>query len=205
MARIETPLLDTIQIAFLHQLIIDIPQLALFMRQATRLQAPNEARVDFYYYGIQVEFLPLTRAFGEKSGLRISCNELDKQLPSLAQVFTSVFPSTYMAEHLYICGHRRLPSQWQGDIENLLWLEILSPFTAARNVYVFKAFSQCISSALQDLVGERMTDVLPALESLFLEGFQPSGPVQEAIGQFVAARQLLGHPVAISPLNETGQ
>jgi hypothetical protein len=74
-----------------------------------------------------------------------------------------------------------------------------------KNVYVFKAFSQCISSALQDLVGERMTDVLPALESLFLEGFQHSGPVQEAIGQFVAARQLLGHPVDISPWNETGQ
>jgi hypothetical protein len=121
-ARIETPLLDTIQIAFLHQLIIDIPQLVLFMRQATRLQAPNEARVDFYYYGTQVEFLPLTRAFGEKSGLRISCNELDKKLPSLAQVFTPVFPSTYMVFpptwyfHLhggtpYIYGHRCLPSQ----------------------------------------------------------------------------------------------
>lgn len=76
MVRIETPLLDAIQIIFFHQLIIDIPQL-VSLRQATRLQAHNEARVDLYYYGIQVEFLPLRRAFGGKSGLRISCNESD--------------------------------------------------------------------------------------------------------------------------------
>lgn len=76
MVRIETPLLDAIQIIFFHQLIIDIPQL-VSLRQATRLQAPNEARVDLYYYGIQVEFLPLRRAFDGKSGLRISCNESD--------------------------------------------------------------------------------------------------------------------------------
>jgi hypothetical protein len=36
-----------------------------------------------------------------------------------------------------------------------------------------------------------------------LEELKPSGPVQEAIGQFVAARQLLGHPVAVSRWNVT--
>src|SRR6266849_10703638 len=39
---------------------------------------------------------------------------------------------------------------------------------------------------------------LPA--DIFLAGFEPSGPFQEAIGQFVAARQLSGHPVAIFPM-----
>ena len=197
-ARIDAPLLDSICITFFHQLIFDIPQLAQFMRRTTRFQALNEAHVDFDYYGVQVGSLPPTRTFDEKSRLRISCRELDWQLSSLAQVFTSFFPSIYMVEHLYIYGPRYLPSQWQDDIENMQWLEIFHPFTAVKNLYVSKEFARCIAPALQELVGERVTDVLPALESLFLEELQPSGPVQEAIGQFVAARQLLGHPVAVS-------
>ena len=54
-----------------------------------------------------------------------------------------------------------------------------------------------------------MMDVLPALEGLFLEELseelseelepiQPSRLIQEAFDRFVAARQLFGHPVAVS-------
>ena len=47
-------------------------------------------------------------------------------------------------------------------------------------------------------VGERAIEVLPALQSLFLEELHPSGPVEEAIGKFVAARQLAGHLIIVS-------
>jgi hypothetical protein len=40
--------------------------------------------------------------------------------------------------------------------------------------------------------------VLPNLENIFVERLEPSGPLQENLGQFVAARQLSRHPVAIS-------
>ena len=43
-------------------------------------------------------------------------------------------------------------------------------------------------------------EVLPALEDIFLDWPEPSGPVQEAIGGFVTARQLSDHPVAIHVL-----
>ena len=129
--------------------------------------------------------------------------ELDWQLSSVAQVITSFFPSIYRVEHLYVYGSRYLPSQWEDDIENMQWLEIFHPFIAAKNLYVSKKFAQCVAPAMQDLVGEMVTDVLPALESLFLEELQPSGPAREAIGQFVAARELLGYPVAISNWERT--
>jgi hypothetical protein len=32
-----------------------------------------------------------------------------------------------------------------------------------------------------------------------LAGFEPSGAFQEAIGQFVAARQLSDHPIVVCP------
>jgi hypothetical protein len=202
-AWVDAPLLDSIWITFFHQLIFDIPQLSRFMERTRRFEALNEVHVDFDYHGVQVGNLPQTRTFDEKSRLRISCTELDWQLSSLAQVVALSFFPPILVEHLYIYGPRYLLSQWQDENENTQWLEVFHRFTSVKNLYVCKEFAQCIALALQELVGEIMMEALPALESLFLEELQPSGPVQEAIGQFVAARQLSGHPVAISDWDRT--
>jgi F-box-like len=133
-ARIDAPLLDTIWINFFHQLIFDIPQLAQFMRRTTRFQALNEAHVDFEYYGVKVGYLPRTGIFDEKAVLRILCGEFRKQLSSLTQVSTSLFPRISMVEHLYIYQLRHLRSgSWQDNIEITQWLEFFQPFIAARD------------------------------------------------------------------------
>ena len=77
------------------------------------------------------------------------------------------------------------------------WLEIIRPFTAVKNFYVSEKFAECIAPALQDLVRERVTEVLPALERLFVEKFDwQRRPVQNTIQQFIDARQLSGHPTS---------
>jgi hypothetical protein len=83
-------------------------------------------------------------------------------------------------------------------IENTLWLELLLPFTAVTNLYPSEEFAPGIAAALQELVKGRITEVLPSLQNIFVEGFTPSEPFQENIGQFVTARQLSGHSVAVS-------
>ena len=202
-ARIDAPLLDSIYITFFHQLIFNIPQLAQFMGRTTKFQALNEAHMDFDYSGAQVGYFPPTQTFDERSGLRISCGELDWQLSSVAQIVTSFFPSIDRVKHLFIYEPLFLQLQWQDDVENLQWLEILHPFTAVTSLCISKEFAQNIATTLQELVGERVTNVLPALESLSLEEFRSSEPVQEAIEQFVAARQRVGRPVAVSQWNRT--
>jgi len=77
-------------------------------------------------------------------------------------------------------------------------LELLVPFTAVKNLYLSKQFAPRIAPALQELTGDRTTEVLPSLENVFLEGFLPSEPVEEGIRQFISARQLANRPVAIS-------
>jgi hypothetical protein len=121
----------------------------------------------------------------------------------MKQALSSLFSSIYIVEHLYIYGPRNFLKYWKDEIEDMKWLEIFHPYAAVRNLYLRKEIAQYIAPALQDLVGERVTDVLPILECIFLEGLEPSGPVEEAIGQFVAARRLLGHPVVVSHWNET--
>ena len=88
-------------------------------------------------------------------------------------------------------------STWQIDIEDTQWLELFRPFTAVRNLHISRQLQLSIVPALQELTGERATEVLPALDSLYLEEYQLSGPEQKAIEPFIAARQYSYHPVAV--------
>ena len=47
------------------------------------------------------------------------------------------------------------------------------------------------------LVEGRTTEVLLALQNIFLEGLESPGSVQEGIAKFVAARQVAGRPIAV--------
>jgi hypothetical protein len=101
-------------------------------------------------------------------------------------------------ENLYIREDGYPRPGWQDDTENAEWLELLRPFTAVKNLYLSKKFTPCIAPVLQELVGERVVEILPALQGLFLEEVNLAGPVQEAIEKFAAARQLSSHPIAVS-------
>ena len=48
-------------------------------------------------------------------------------------------------------------------------------------------------ACLRELVGGRITEVLPNLQNIFVEGLKPRGRFQKYIRQFFAARQLSGH------------
>ena len=194
MAQIDAPLLDTISITF-HQFIFDIPELAKFMRRTTTFQALNEAHVNIDYDSVVVESLPPTQTFNKMSGFRISCEDVDWDPSSLAQVLISLFPSVYLVEYLYIYGSGYM--EWRDDIESMRWLEIFQSFTAVKKLFISQEFAEYIAPSLQELVRKRATDVLPALECLFLENLQTSDLLQEAFGRS-DARQLLGHPVAVS-------
>ena len=167
-ARIDAPLLDSIQIDFFHQLIFDTPQLARFMKHATRFEALNDTYVVFDDDGARVESLLPPLTFDKPSRLKISCRGLDWQLSSVAQVLKTFVPSIHVVEQLYIYYFRNSPPQLQDlqDIENIQWLELFFPFTAVKNLFVCKELSPCIAVPQQEL---RVTVMLPALESLFLE------------------------------------
>jgi hypothetical protein len=89
---------------------------------------------------------------------------------------------------LYIFGHPYRPLRWQDDVENSLWLDLLRSFVAVKNFYLLEEYAPRIAPALQDLVGGSPREVLPTLENIFLECFQPSGHLNEGIEKFVAAR-----------------
>ena len=91
-----------------------------------------------------------------------------------------------------------LDTFWQPDVKDKLWPQLLRWFAAVKSLYLDKAFVPRFSPVLQELVGERMTEVSPILENIFLEGFHPSGPLHDGIEKSVAARRLTNHSVAVS-------
>ena len=138
--------------------------------------------------------------YGELS-MKVSCRQSDQQLSSIVQVCTRCFPPLLMVENLQVfTKDSNTELDWKDVIEGSKWLELLRPFTAVKSIYLSEEFQPGIASALQELVGGRTTEVLPSLQKIFLMRFEPSGPFQEAIGQFVAARQLSGHPITVLPL-----
>ena len=185
-ARIDAPLLDKLQTTFFHQPIFVTPQLTQFISRTPKFKAHDEAHVEISDGTISVTF---PQMFDGELKLEILCRQLDRQLSSLAQACSLSFPQSLIpaVEYLYILEDMVWRPRWQGDIENM-WLGLLHPFTAAKALYLSQKIVPYIAPALQGLAKERPTEVLPALQDLFLENTLPSGPVKEAIDQFVAVR-----------------
>ena len=126
--------------------------------------------------------------------LHISCNPSDWQLSSLAQLYNAAFSPLPAIQRLELNDNRQY---WQDDIENVQWLEVLHLFASVRDLVLQGELVRLVAPALKELTGESVTEVLPALQNLFLRPSARSRPIQEAIAQFVTARQLSEHPVAV--------
>ena len=198
-ARIDAPQLSGLYMTLFNQIIFDTPQFIQFVNRTPTLKALEKAHVIFGDDTARVKLSPVSSLTSRYKGIYviIPCRELDWQVSSLEQLCTSSLPPLSALEVLYI--HKDPDSQpnWQDNIENALWLELLNPFPAVKNLYLCEEIAPRIMPALLELVGRRTTEVLPALQNIFLEKLRPSGPVQEGIRQFVAARQVTGHPTAV--------
>jgi hypothetical protein len=200
---IDAPQIETLFITFFSQIDSDTPPLAQlkfnmefisnFINRTPTLGALDEAHVQFGDLRTGIALLTHSR-FLE---IAISGREPDRQLSSIAQVCNSSLHLPSTVEDLYIEHKSKLV--WKiNAIENTQWLQVFLPFTTVKNLYISEEFAPGIAVALQELVGDRITEVLPSLQNIFVERLEPSGQFQENIGQFVAARQFCDHPVAIS-------
>ena len=198
-ARFDAPLLHSLAITLFHQLIFETPHISQFFNRTLESKALNDARIVFEDRAVQVS-LPSTSGMSPDEALSfgISCRESEWQLSSLVQVCASSSVLLSSVEQLYISEDRYWPPHWQDDAESPQWLELLQPFSAVKNLYLSEEVALRIAPALRRLVGNRVTETLPTLQHLFLEGLQTSDPVQEIIRTFIDARRLVGHPIAVS-------
>jgi hypothetical protein len=196
-AHIDAPRLNALEITFFNDIVFDTPQLMQFISRTPMSREFKKAHFSLRNREADLDFLSQTSDDGSLK-VNILCRGLEWQLSSLEQVCTLCLPPLSMLEDLYIYEVPYSPPDWKDDIENGLWLQLLHPFTAVKNLYLSEEIALRIGPALQELAEGRTTEVLPALQNIFLEGLESSGPVQEGIGKFVAARQVTSLPVVVS-------
>jgi hypothetical protein len=198
-AQIDAPLLNKLGIIFFPQLIFDTSELTRFISRSPKFKTQDEVHVAFSYWDVSAT---LPQASGGELELGVACEPSEWQLSSLARVCSSSLPQDFISavEHLYVVDNRSWGRD-DNDTESSQWLELFHAFLTAKELYLSREFAPHIALTLQELVGERVAEVLPALQSLFIEGSPGTLQlriVQESIGQFVAARQLTGNPFAVS-------
>ena len=198
-ARVDAPQLYDLSMAFpLEQMDFDTPHLVQFISRTPTFQEPNEAYVILDGLDSNVKLHSASATFC----VEISYEDFEaKPQPSLiAQVCNMCFPPLPTVENLRVEVFIEDISEfdYNDPIEDDEWLELLLPFTAVKNLYLSKKSAPHIAAALQKLIGSRITEVLPGLQNILVEGLEPSGTLQEYIGQFITARQLSGHPIAVS-------
>ena len=197
-ARIVAPRLQRLNITFFNQIIFDTPQFIQFICHTPTLKQLENGHLNFQDRLSAVNFSSRGVNFrGPWIEVGVLCRAFDWQVSSLEQVCTVSLPPLSTLENLYIYEYISGPYR-QDNIDNLLWLELLHPFTTVKNLYLSKEFARHIVPALQERVGGRTTEVLPTLQNIFLEGLEPSAPIHKDIANFVSARQVTGHHIAVS-------
>ncbi|KAI0299223.1 hypothetical protein BC826DRAFT_1102793 [Russula brevipes] len=166
-ARIDTPVLSQLCTALVGDLVPDIPHLRRFIGRARRLKPSKVAKVSFDSLSILLEYVP-------GSTLRIFRHRMDWGISSMTLVCGQLSPFFSLVERLDLvltCS----PFNLRGinTTESTLFLELFRPFTAIQGLYVSRSL---IAPALQGLIGERATEVLPNLRDLFLGDLQYLDP-----------------------------
>ena len=198
LAGIDAPQLSTLFTSFFTQIEFGAPKLVEFICRTPRLKELECACVTFEYDAARVDLSSRTPDY-RTLNVGIICRDGNMHLSSLVQFFALSLPPLSTLGYLFIYEGRCSPLEdWQDliDITPSQWLELLHSFAAVRHLYLSEEMAPRIGLALQE-IGSRTTEILPNLEVIFLEGLEPSGPVQEDIGRFVASRQVTNHLIAV--------
>ena len=195
LSRIHTPRLRVIDITYFNQLDFHVPQLSQFIDRTERLgfaqsrHSHGRIRISSLYVELDFE----EGHHGSRLTLRILCKRPDWQVFHLARILVQSRAMVSNMVHLFINeSDLQIEPGWEDSVDDTDWLELLRTITTVQTLQVSKQLAGYIALALDGFNEEIVTEVLPALTSLSLED-QPVISVQN----FLAARQISGHPVAI--------
>jgi hypothetical protein len=197
--QIDAPQLQRVILELFDQLNFQFEQLPRFICFSGMLRSFGHAKVAVGYHIVNISLHPrrvnlkdprqwLKLKFGRPGlGWQVSltahlCSQLSFLLSSVEQL-------DILTEGCY-------PISWV-NTDNTQWLELFQPFTAVRTLRVSHDWQSFIVSALQELTEERAIEVLPGLNSIYLEAYQPCGSEQQALEPFITARQHSGRAVAV--------
>ena len=192
-AHIDAPILHSVGMTLFYEHSFDISELPQFINRSEKFRSLNTSKADLGFLEDSVELsLSLqTETAGIMLALSISCFESFWPPWSLSHDFVSSLPLLATSERLDIHVEGDWDQPQLSQLQEVQWLDLLRPFTAVKNLYLSEEVALLVPPALEEVA------MLPSLQNIFFEGLQPTGLVQEAIGQLAFARRLSSHPIAV--------
>ncbi|KAH9963432.1 hypothetical protein BGW80DRAFT_850444 [Lactifluus volemus] len=194
-SRIDTPSISSVETKFFNRLIFDTPQFLEFVGRTNVLGSFKRAELflDKSTAEISLSNDRLHPPVNPEANLHIliSCDALDWQLSGLAQICEqfSIFLS-----NVEECNMGWTQKRLEDDMDDTQWLELFRPFTSVQGLKLLSGLDSLIAPALNELTGDWVMEVLPALRTLSVT------TPNVLLTPFITARQLSNHPVILIPL-----
>ena len=201
-SRIDTPQINSIVIYYESGDSFDIPQLSKFINRSESLKRSLSRQCKISLSDCDEDFVTfcISRTTSErwdpKPGILVGLSDyIEEQILHLTNILGFMSP---MLSHVVHCTidsvlailcpvHQSEPT----------WLQVLRQISSMQTLFVFETSTSIIYDSLIYLNGEMITQVLPALKLLYLEG-QP----MPSLRGFLAARRESSHPVTIIQTKE---
>ena len=194
LAHIEAPLLDQLYMKFFDPPILDISRIAQCIGGMETFEGFDQAYMSFRDVDFHVVLSSEKADVDEMLTLSLEWDDSSWKLREL-----TLDSYGHLFEPFDLCDSEgSLRPGWEKNTGNGSWSHLLRCFTATKYMHLSKGLAVRVAPALQELTGERVTEILPVLRTIFVHRLGSLGPVEEAIGQFVAARQLCcGHAIDV--------
>ena len=192
--RINAPRLEDIELGFFNQLIFNISQLVSFINQIESQKSPRQADIRSSLDAISITFTsPGTHP---RFTLQISCEQLDWQLSSMAQICDQFSTSGFLFGVTDLLINTTQPSSGQDDAdsEHRDWPELIHLFSGIEGFSLAGGLMTNILDSLQ--AAEWENNSLPALKFLSIVGVA-SCDLLAAIRSFVTPLQASGRLVQV--------
>ena len=203
-ARIDTPVLERLTVAFFQDTISHTRPFHDFIERAKTLRPFDQATVEVSGRAIKII---LGSPIGFELQIRWEGPEPQgSQLSSMTQMLSHHSPRLLCVGQLEIREARWESYEWREDPQmgSSPWLELFRLFFSTQNLYVARKLVRPVAAVLQELNGERAMEVLPALRNLYFEGLHPCEPAQELMPSFLNSRQLSDHHIVVQRWDRCG-
>jgi hypothetical protein len=196
LAHMEAPHLDDVRFEFLDPPNFDVSRFPSYIGLTETFEGLDQAHMRF---GVDIRVVLSSRkeTTGSK-GLILSLLWEDPGWKLAKLACEACLPSSYPSI-FYLSDSSSLP-RWTIDMGITPWLDFLRVFTAVETLYLSAGVALCIGPALRELGGQGATELLPALQTIFIETswFSPVSVIQEVMGGVVTVRELFSRPAAVS-------
>ena len=194
LARVNAPLLSTLNVEFFHQLTFDLHHLRQFVR-ATGGFGFSSAEMHFDKEFVSVIVDPQLQRAGMYPFLaQVKGQRLDWQVSCAVQIWQGLEPLLTGMESLTLGFHKDSSASWQDEVDHLEWHRLFRMFAGVKRLQLTGGLVGDLFRALQLDEDELPLKLFPELRELVSSGW---GHTDDAFASFISARQSAGRRVRL--------